>query len=59
MHLKDWLEDVKKYASEEPLVMVLGNKSDLVDKKQVFDSDIKVRLSLNVGFLINYKLRSV
>jgi len=41
--LKDWLEDVKKYASEEPLIMVLGNKSDLMEKTQVFESDIKVK----------------
>ena len=45
VHLKDWLEDVKKYASEEPLLTVLGNKSDLMDKKQVLESDIKVYLN--------------
>jgi len=35
---------VKKYASEEPLIVVLGNKSDLMEKKQVFESDLNVNI---------------
>ena len=34
-HVKRWLEDINKYAKENVLKFLLGNKSDLIEKRQV------------------------
>jgi hypothetical protein len=36
------MDDVKKFSTDNPYVIVLGNKSDLVEKKQVLQSDMEV-----------------
>ena len=40
-HVKKWLEDINKYAKENVLKFLIGNKSDLVQKRQVNFSDIR------------------
>jgi len=34
-HLASWLEDCKKYSNQNITVMLIGNKADLADKRQV------------------------
>ena len=34
-HLSAWLKDAREYASEEMVVMVIGNKNDLESQRQV------------------------
>jgi hypothetical protein len=36
------MDDVKKFSTDDPYVIVLGNKSDLADKKEVMQSDMEV-----------------
>ena len=40
-HVKRWIEDINKYAKENVLKFLIGNKSDLVQKRQVNFSDIR------------------
>ena len=42
MHVKDWLDQVNKYSTDEPIKMILGNKIDLDNKKEVTQLDIDV-----------------
>lgn len=37
-HVASWLEQVEKYANEDTVKLIVGNKADLVDEKKV-DSD--------------------
>lgn len=37
-----WIEDVKKLNSDDPVFVVLGNKSDELNK-EVNESDLKVK----------------
>jgi len=34
-HLTEWLEDCKKYSNQNIVIMLIGNKSDLEEKRQV------------------------
>jgi hypothetical protein len=44
LHVKDWLEQVNKYSTDEPVKLILGNKIDLDNKKEVNEIDIDVIL---------------
>ena len=44
-HIPDWIEEVNKLNKDDPLILVLGNKSDL-ENKEVLENDVKVRKSL-------------
>jgi hypothetical protein len=36
------MDDVKKFSTDNPYVIILGNKSDLIEKKEVLQSDMEV-----------------
>ena len=38
-HVKRWIEDINKYAKENVLKFLLGNKSDLIEKRQINYAD--------------------
>ena len=40
-HVKRWIEDINKYAKENVLKFLIGNKSDLEQKRQINFSDIR------------------
>ena len=40
MHIKDWMDDINKYTDDNPIKLVVGNKSDLSDQRQVSQLDI-------------------
>ena len=51
MHIKDWLDDINKYTDDNPIRLVVGNKSDLSDKRQVSQVEInnfKQQTGINV-----------
>ena len=39
-HIKDWLEDINKYTDDNPIKLIVGNKSDLAANRQVTQNDI-------------------
>ena len=39
VHIKDWLEDINKYTDNNPIKLIVGNKCDLVNEKQVTEED--------------------
>ncbi len=52
-HIKDWHEDIKKYTGDLPIVL-FGNKTDLVDKKDL-DEEIINSIVQDQNFLGYYK----
>ena len=51
-NVKQWLEEIDRYASENVNILLVGNKSDLVDKKVVEQSVAKeFASSLGISFL--------
>ena len=40
LHIKDWMDDINKYTDDNPIKLVVGNKSDLSDQRQVSQLDI-------------------
>ena len=40
MHIKDWMDDINKYTDDDPVKLVVGNKSDLSKERQVTQIDI-------------------
>ena len=38
-HIKDWLEDINKYTDNNPIKLIVGNKCDLSNEKQVTEED--------------------
>ena len=42
-NVKGWLQEIERYASEDVKKLIIGNKSDLVEKKVVEYSVAKVR----------------
>lgn len=40
MHIKDWLDDINKYTDDNPIKLIVGNKSDLSKNRQVTQVDI-------------------
>ena len=50
-HVKRWIEDINKYAKENVLKFLIGNKSDLVQKRQVSYFDARTFSSkMNVTY---------
>ena len=45
--IKDWLEEVKLYASNDICKLLVGNKCDLSEKREVDFLDAKVRANSN------------
>ncbi len=40
--MRDWLDDVSRLATEDPIVMIIGNKCDIEEsRREVFESDIE------------------
>ena len=46
-HLSEWLDDVSKLTTDEPIKLIIGNKSD-IEIKEVNENDV------NVSFFNNY-----
>ena len=42
-HLSDWIDDVGKLTTDEPIKVIIGNKCD-IDNKVVNESDKNVKL---------------
>ena len=63
-HLNDWLDDILKYTTDEPIKLVIGNKDDLNEQKVISDDDIRnfsnrsnieiVKTSAKSSFQVNY-----
>ena len=43
LHLQDWMDEVQKLTTDEPVKLVIANKSDLENKK-VSESDMLVSI---------------
>ena len=41
-HIKDWLEDINNFTDNNPIKLIVGNKCDLVNEKQVTEEDKKL-----------------
>ena len=41
VHIKDWLEDINKYTDNNPIKLIVGNKCDLNNERQVTEEDKK------------------
>ena len=41
-HIKDWLEDINKFTDNNPIKLIVGNKCDLSNEKQVTEEDKKL-----------------
>lgn len=39
-HVTTWLEDCKKYSSKDITIMLIGNKSDLEEARQVSTEEV-------------------
>ena len=63
-HLNDWLDDILKYTTDEPIKLIIGNKDDLNEQKVISDDDIRnfsnrsnieiVKTSAKSSFQVNY-----
>lgn len=40
-HLNNWLDDINKYTTDDPIKIIIGNKDDLISQKVVSDEDMK------------------
>jgi hypothetical protein len=40
--VRTWLDEVNKYSSDNPVIVILGNKVDLESNREVFENDVKV-----------------
>ena len=51
-HVEEWLAEVDRYASENTSKLLVGNKSDLLEQKQV-QTDVAARFAekINIPFL--------
>ena len=51
-HVEKWLEEINKYAKENVMRFLIGNKSDLVDKRQVTYEEVRVLANkLNIYYV--------
>jgi small GTP-binding protein len=39
--VRNWIDELKTHGNNETVMMILGNKSDLTNEREVFDEDIK------------------
>lgn len=52
LNVKQWLHEIDRYASEDVKKLLVGNKSDLVDKRQVtFEEASEEAAELHMTFL--------
>ena len=50
--MEKWLEEINKYAKENVMRFLIGNKSDLVDKRQVTYEEVRVLANkLNIYYV--------
>ena len=40
LHIRDWMDDINKYTDDNPIKLIVGNKSDLSKNRQVTQVDI-------------------
>ncbi len=45
-HLTDWLEDCRKYSNPHIVIMLIGNKSDLEEKRAVSRWELNSKIQL-------------
>ena len=45
-HINDWIDEIAKYTGPNILIVVIGNKYDLVGERKVTDEDIQVYIIL-------------
>ena len=51
-HVEKWLEEINKYAKENVMRFLIGNKSDLVDKRQVTYEEVRALANrLNIYYV--------
>ena len=51
-HVERWLEEINKYAKENVMRFLIGNKSDLVDKREVNYEEVRVLANkLNIYYV--------
>ena len=51
-HIEKWLEEINKYAKENVMRFLIGNKSDLVDKREVTYEEVRVLANkLNIYYV--------
>ena len=51
-HVERWLEEINKYAKENVMRFLIGNKSDLVDKREVSYEEVRVLANkLNIYYV--------
>ena len=51
-HVEKWLEEINKYAKENVMRFLIGNKSDLVDKRQVSYEEVRILANkLNIYYV--------
>ena len=51
-HVEKWLKEINKYAKENVMRFLIGNKSDLVDKRQVTYEEVRVLANkLNIYYV--------
>ena len=43
VHVERWISDVKEYAGQHVMILLCGNKVDMMDKREVSFSEAKVR----------------
>jgi len=51
-HIEKWMEEINKYAKENVMKFLIGNKSDLVDKREVlFEEASALANKLNIYYV--------
>ena len=51
-HVEKWMEEINKYAKENVMRFLIGNKSDLVDKRQVTYEEVRALANkLNIYYV--------
>jgi GTPase SAR1 family protein len=58
-NVKQWLQEIDRYAAEGVNKLLVGNKSDLVDKKVVESDQAKVKYILYIIYNNIYKNRNL
>jgi GTPase SAR1 family protein len=56
-NVKQWLQEIDRYATEGVNKLLVGNKSDMSDKKVVEYTVAKVRSTICSASLVQYHMR--
>lgn len=57
-HLTEWLDDCRKYSSSNTTVMLIGNKSDLEDKREVTTAEGEAFAKANGLFFLEVSAKT-